>query len=56
MGRRDTQHNDIQQNGTQNKGVIWDIQLNDTQHKTFVLSVAFYLLICQMLLCGVSLC
>jgi hypothetical protein len=31
--RHDIQHNDIKYNDTQQKGVIWDIQHSDTQHK-----------------------
>ncbi len=32
LGRHDTQHNDIQPNDTQHKGLKSDIEYNDTQH------------------------
>jgi hypothetical protein len=59
----DTQHNDTQHNDTQHWGLINDTQqvtfsINDAQQQRSVivlslikLSIAFYLLLCWMLLC-----
>jgi hypothetical protein len=64
----ESQHNDIQYNYTQHKGIICfihrvDIQQNDTRCSTtaivlnvILLSVLFYLFLCWMSSCWVSLC
>ncbi len=63
-GCYDTQHNNIQHNDTQNKGInMWHspyvtLSINDSawQHSVIMLSVAFYSLLCYISICWVSFC
>jgi hypothetical protein len=46
IGRHDTQHNDIQQNDTLHKGLIYDTNLgiNDTQHNNTTITLSVIML------------